>query len=173
VGSTGLNWLDVTFLIVIALSVLGGILRGFAREALGLAGVVAGYILALSFAPAWSIWLERWMVPPAAYATMFVLILVGTMLIADILGQIITKVLKSVLLSVPNRLAGGVFGLVRGALLAVMLFIGLLFFTDDPVRITSGSRLAPYAAYGARVVLRWLPEKHMHYLEDRLPERRV
>ncbi len=167
------NWLDATFLVIIALSVIGGILRGLAREILGLAGIVAGTILALSFAPRWSPVLERWLPAQAAYAVMFVLMLIGTMILADLVGQLATRLLKAVKLSIPNRLAGGLFGAARGALLSIVLFLGLLFFTDDPMRLTSGSRLAPWAALGTRVVLRWLPEQHMRYLEVRMPGEKV
>lgn len=168
---SGLDWLDIAFLIVVGLSIIGGLVRGLARELFGLAGVVAGFILALTFAAGWSLFLERWLPPPAAYAAMFILVLMGTTLLADLVGQLVTGLLKAVKLSVPNRLAGGIFGVFRGALLAIVLFIGLLFFTDDPMRLTAGSKGAPWAASGARVVLRWFPEQHRHYVEARLPDR--
>jgi membrane protein required for colicin V production len=144
------NLLDVAFLLVLIVSVVGGLVRGLIREVLGLVGLVLGFVLAVLLAPAVAPHLEKWMVHAAAYAVAFLGLFFFMVIVAGILGNLLTRFMETIHLSCLNRLAGGLFGLVRGALLIIVLFWGLLFFVDHPERMMNRSRLAPLVYRGAQ-----------------------
>lgn len=152
-----MNLLDAAFLLVILVSVVGGLIRGLVREVLGFVGLVAGFLLAILLAPVAAPHLERWMVHAAAYAISFLFIFFATAATAGLLGNLLTRFMETVHLSCLNRILGGVFGLVRGVVLIVVLFWGLLFFVDRPERMLERSRLAPLVYRAALWLERSLP----------------
>ena len=52
-----MNWLDIVIIVVLALSVLSGLVRGFIRTVLGLAGLILGIYLAGRYYVAFGNWL--------------------------------------------------------------------------------------------------------------------
>lgn len=123
-----LNWVDLTLLAVLLVSVIVGIVRGFVFELLSLAGWVAAWIAAQWFAP---------QVAPhlpvgapgsalnlgAAFAATFLAALIAWGLAARLLRMLI----RATPLSAIDRVLGAAFGLVRGGvlLLAVAMVVGL------------------------------------------------
>jgi membrane protein required for colicin V production len=162
-----MNVLDVLFLGVLLLSLAVGLCRGLVREILGGLGLAGGFLAALALAPPLSLRIP-FVQGPFAYATAFLAIFFAVLLAAELFGKLITRALESAKLTWPNRLAGGLFGLVRGAVLAVVLFLALLFFLDNPERLVRGSRLAPWAHRGARALCLILPGKEKARWGDRL-----
>jgi membrane protein required for colicin V production len=117
------NRIDLVLAIVLALFALRGFWRGFSREFFGFIGLIGGlavaaatYATAATRMPAS---LPEQTRPIVAFAVVF-----GAIdLIANIVGALVHRLLGVIFLSPVNRLAGGVFGAVKGAALAA---IGLL-----------------------------------------------
>jgi membrane protein required for colicin V production len=149
--------LDGAILVVLLVSVGFGVSRGFVREVLGLAGLVAGVVVAGLYAAAVAAPLERWLPPTAARAVAFAGLLFGVLLVAALIGHLLTKMLEAVKLSLPNRLLGGVFGLARGALLVVALLAAVDLLGVDPRPWVDGSRLGGPAWRAAREFRTRLP----------------
>jgi membrane protein required for colicin V production len=137
------NLLDIAFLLVVVVSVAGGLLRGFVREVLGFVGLVAGFLFAVLLAPVVAPLLEKWMVHAAAYALSFLVIFFITAVLAGIMGSLLTRFMEKAQLSCLNRVLGAAFGFVRGVILIVVLFWGLLFFVESPDKLLARSRIAP------------------------------
>lgn len=119
-----MNPLDWTLLAVLGASILLGLIRGFMREMISLAGWIAGIWLAFRFAAAISASLpiaEEW--PLARTAVVAVLIVVGCVFAAALAGWFIRELIKAAKLSAADRTLGGLFGLARG-----LLIIGLAVF---------------------------------------------
>lgn len=119
-----MNPLDWTLLAVLGASILLGLIRGFMREVISLAGWIAGIWLAFRFAAAISASLpiaEEW--PLARTAVVAVLIVVGCVFAAALAGWFIRELIKAAKLSAADRTLGGLFGLARG-----LLIIGLAVF---------------------------------------------
>ena len=152
-----MNLLDIAFLLVIVVSVASGLLRGFVREVLGFVGLVAGFLFAILLAPVVAPWIERWMVHAAAYALSFLVIFFFTAITAGVLGTFLTRFAEKARLSCLNRLLGAAFGFVRGVILIVVLFWGLLFFVESPDKLLERSRLAPLVYKAAVWLERTLP----------------
>lgn len=147
-----IDWLIVVVLIV---SVLSAAKNGFFLEVFSLAGVVAGLLLA-----SWNYqrllpWIDRWIHTLAvAEALSFLLIALGVMVLAGILGRVIRWSVHSIGLGWADRFIGAVFGLVKGCALVTLAVLVVAAFLPQATWFQQ-SRLAPYfltAAHQASVV---------------------
>lgn len=146
-------WVDWCILVVLAVSVVFGVLRGFVKEALSLAAWVLGFWVALAH---WSMLagkLGGWIDSRGAAATVaFGALLFGTLLVGALINHFVAKGLEKAGLQGFDRALGALFGLVRGvAIVAVLLlFAGLLH--ADRSDSWQRSTLVPY--FGP--VAKWL-----------------
>jgi membrane protein required for colicin V production len=117
-----LGWVDLALLTVLAVSVLVGLWRGLVFEIVSLLGWLVAFVIANSAGPFLADEmpfgdpaspLRLW----AAYLVVFVLVLVACTLLARMLRALIS----ATPLSVIDRLLGGLFGVVRGALVLVIV----------------------------------------------------
>ena len=139
-----LGWLDWTLLAVLAASVAIGLWRGFVFEVLSLAGWVVAWFVAQWAAPELAPQVPVG-VPGsalnlgAAYALVFLLALV----VWTLLARLVRWLVRATPLSLPDRLLGAGFGLVRGAVLLLAL--------ATLVALTPASRSPSWqASHGAR-----------------------
>jgi membrane protein required for colicin V production len=164
-----MNAFDVILVLIVVVSTIAGLAKGLVREVFSLAGVLLGILLALIFGPGLSLFLERWIpYESAAYAAAFVLVFLLTMVAAALVAALVTKVLSVANLGFYNRLLGGAFGFVRGAVIGLVLILGLTLFLDADSPLVRESRLTPQLAWGARGLAPLLPETIRGVLLDRL-----
>ena len=143
--------LDWALVATLTWSTVLAFVHGLLREVCSLVGLLAGIVLAGWYYPVAAHWLEQWIASAAAAnLTGFLLIALGIGLIAGLLGRLFRRTASTVGLGFLDRLAGGVFGLVRGGLLATALLMAITAFLPAFPALRS-SRLAPYflrAAHG-------------------------
>ena len=114
---------DWAIVVVLVLSVFGGLTQGFFRSVFSLGGLVLGLALA-----DWNYGLIAALVLPVVHIEAvanvigFLLIALIVMGLAGVAGKILSKVFHHLGLGCLDRLAGAVFGFFQGALL-VTLFI--------------------------------------------------
>jgi membrane protein required for colicin V production len=120
---------DWAILVVLVLSMLGGLTQGFFRSVFSLGGLVLGLALA-----DWNYGLIATLVLPMvhieAVANMigFLLIALIVMGLAGVAGKILSKVFHHLGLGCLDRLAGAVFGFFQGALLVTVVILATLTF---------------------------------------------
>ena len=154
------NWLDIVFLIVLISSVAEGLQKGFARTALGLAAVVVGLVGGLWFYASVAPLFRTHVGPTWANVLGFLVIFVGVIVIGALLGALIAKLLKMIYLSWLDRLAGGAFGVLRGALVcAVIVAVMMAFSSRPPPGSVANSRIAPYVMGTARILVYAAPHE--------------
>jgi membrane protein required for colicin V production len=164
-----MNAFDVILVLIVAVSTIAGLAKGLVREVFSLVGVLLGILLALVLSADLSVFLGRWIpYESAAYAAAFILVFVLTMVAAAIVAALVTKVLTVANLGFYNRLLGGLFGLVRGAVIGLVLMLGITLFLDADSPLVRDSRLAPQLAWSARGIAPLLPESVRGVLLDRL-----
>lgn len=139
-----MNVLDYIIIAAVVLSTLAAMAQGFLREAFGLAGVVVGYIVA-----AWQYWrissLLALHVKTAWVADLagFLILFFAVAALAGIVGRIARWSADAVGLRWADRLLGGAFGLLRGALIVMVVLLGITAFQPSAGLLTN-SQLAPY-----------------------------
>lgn len=116
-----LNGLDWLIIVVLSLSTLLSLWRGFAREAMSLAGWVAAYVIANLFVDELASLLGDWIVNiTGRYVVAYAMLFVGTLVIAGILAKLAKQLVKVSGLTVLDRLLGTVFGFARGVILVLV-----------------------------------------------------
>ena len=141
-----MNWIDLVLLLVIAASVLGGFASGFARVGVGFAALLVGMFCAFWFYGIVAAYVIDY-VSARAIANLigFFAILIGVLILGGIVGSILAKFFKWVGLSWLDRLLGGVFGIVRGFVIAAAMVTVLLAFSPSPPpRSVVDSKILPY-----------------------------
>ena len=125
----GLAPFDWAIIVVLAISTLMSLRRGFLKEALSLGTWIAAFIIARQFHDPMDQLLETQIADSlmrsiAAFAALFV----GTLLVGAALGFLLSALINATGLSSTDRILGMVFGFARGALI-VTVVIGLLNLT--------------------------------------------
>jgi len=143
---------DGLILFILVVSAGLGLARGFAREIIGLAGLVIGLTLGALLAPGLGGSIFGWLPGPLGLAAAFLTVFLATLIIAGLIGKIMTSVLKAASLSIPNRLLGGLFGLARAAAFLMALLVALDLMGIDAGQWLNGSRLGQPAWDAARRV---------------------
>jgi membrane protein required for colicin V production len=124
-----MTWVDWAIVIVLAASVIGGLAQGLFRSACSLCGLIFGLVIA-----AWNYGrvaaLLRPMIKVDAIsdAIGFVLIALLVMAIANIIGVVLSKVIRRMGLGCLDTLGGAVFGFLQGALLVTIVILVVVAF---------------------------------------------
>ncbi len=154
-----LGWIDGALLAVLLLSVVIGMVRGFVFECLSLAGWVVAWFAAQWGAPQLAPHLPVGASGSALnLAAALALSFIAALAVWSLLARLLRLLIHATPLSLPDRLLGGGFGVLRGGvlLLAVAMVVGL----------TPAAQSGPWrASQGAR----WLGQT-LHALAPLLPE---
>jgi membrane protein required for colicin V production len=135
---------DWIILVVLLVSVLSAAKNGFFLEIFSLAGVIAGLWIA-----SWNYgrllpWITRWIHSlPAAEAMSFLLIALGVMIAAGVLGRTIRWSVHSIGLGWADRFVGAVFGFLKGCALVTLAILTIAAFLPK-AKWFQQSLLAPY-----------------------------
>lgn len=163
---------DVT-LGVIALSALWGLTRGFAAELAGLLAWLGAIILTYRFHALLEPWLapylhDGWMVGGASTGILFVLVLLTFTMIASQVG----RAARGILFGGIDRLLGAGFGLVRGYVAMIVLYlVAGAFFGSWSAYVMQGSLTGPWIAAGASHLTGYLPHfLQPHFLQPHLAQ---
>lgn len=147
-----MNGFDCLLIAVLAYSTIAAFVRGLVMELFTLGGLIAGIVLASWNYP----WVAQRLhgliaTPATANVVAFLLIAIGVMVLAAILGKILHRTADVIGLGFFDRLAGAGFGLVRGCLLGVAILMAAAAFLPNSAWVKN-SQLAPYFLAGAHAV---------------------
>lgn len=117
-----MSWLDTILIVIVILSALFGVLRGFVREVLSLAGWFLSFFIALTFSGDLAVYFENSITRydvrvGAAFVVLFLIILIISMVI----NRLMSKLVRLTGLGLVDRLIGFGFGVVRGEVIATIL----------------------------------------------------
>lgn len=140
-----MNTLDIVILLVLAFAVIRGLFRGFVGEISSIVGIVIGFILANRYHEQ-VLPLVGSILPDPAIASLlsYALIFITGLILVLIIAGILRHLLKISLLGWLDRLAGASMGLIKGALLSVLIVLALTTFLSPRAEVLSTSRFAPY-----------------------------
>jgi membrane protein required for colicin V production len=165
-----MNWADYLILVVFAVSVLIGLLRGFTREVLGVVGWVLAFWVAFTFTHSASEWLAPHITTPsvrsaAAFGGLFLLVLLASAIATYFVG----KLVRDGALASADRTLGAGFGVLR----AVVVVAALLWAAGStPARQDpwwSESALIPRLEWTADLLASVVPESWVRALQPPAP----
>ncbi len=138
---TAADWLIVA---VILLSIISAAVQGFFAEALSMAGLVVGYIVAAWKYPGLSDWFMTFLKNVwLADIFSFLIIFFAILLLFNIAARVARKLMKAAGLSGFDRFMGALLGVVKGVLVVTVVLMGMTAFTPTSTMLKS-SVLAPY-----------------------------
>jgi membrane protein required for colicin V production len=161
-----MNILDIILIIILFVSILFGILKGFIRELFSLAFFIIAVVLSfLFYHEVGGIFMaslkNRDVSNFAGFITIFILVL--------IVGAVVTYLVKKVFTIGPlkaiDMILGGLFGLLRGILIASIIVFALIVFPVSDSLITR-SQLSPYVIKSIEVFVHFLPAKYKEKIES-------
>lgn len=124
-----MGWVDWAIVIVLAAATVGGLAQGFFRVACSLGGLLLGLLLAAwNYGRVAAILMPWVRIEDIADAIGFLFIAIVVMVAANLAGAVVAKTLRRMGLGCLDRLAGGVFGLVQGALLVTLGILVIVAF---------------------------------------------
>jgi membrane protein required for colicin V production len=155
-----MNWLDVVLGIILLASTWSGLRRGFSRQIIGLISVVLALLLGIWFYGIPAAWFAPYLSSPAlAGAAGFAVVFGVVLLVGGVVSTTVHRFLKVTGLSFFDHVLGGGLGLLRGALVAIAIVMGMMAFSRAgvPPRAVVESRLAPYVIDAARLFASMAP----------------
>lgn len=113
---------DFVILGIVFLSVVISVWRGLVREVMSLLSWLVAFWLAARFTIAFSEWMPAALTNPSArYVAAFVVLFLTTVIVLELLGVLLARLMHAAGLGFVDRTLGAVFGVARGALLAWIL----------------------------------------------------
>jgi membrane protein required for colicin V production len=144
---SSLNWIDYGVIGILLFSILAGLMRGLIRETLGLLVWLIAFTVATLFATRLATVVTGLSassdgsdsVSLLAISVSFVAIFVLILILGRLISYFLSAAVEGTGISFTNRLLGGIFGVLRGAVIVVflMFLIDLTAFSKDPVWVSS------------------------------------
>ncbi|OQX54943.1 MAG: hypothetical protein B5M53_05065 [Candidatus Cloacimonas sp. 4484_209] len=155
-----MNWYDILMVVIIVAGFLYGMIKGIVSEIFALIGIVGGFVVAMKF----SFILKPYILPfvkkeIVAVVFSFAVLLILTAVIFIMLGVFFRKALKIVHLSWLDRFVGGIFGIVKGLVIAGLISLLIFVFLPGGKTFIGKSTIGKYTVNVVRLAIWLLPEK--------------
>ena len=139
-----MNLVDWIILGVVFLNVVTAAMQGFFSEVLTMAGLVVGYIVAAWKYRGLAGWLEGFLKNDwLAEVLGFLVIFFAIVLLFGLAARVARWLMKETGLSGFDRFLGAILGLLKGALMAAVILMGMTAF-EPTSKLLQSSQLAPY-----------------------------
>ena len=122
-----MNEIDIGIAIILAIGLVRGLMKGFILELTSLLSVILGIVGAFFFADVVESYVLQYLDWDAKYIqlTAFVLTFLIIVISVSLIGKVLTRLANAIALGMLNRLAGGVFGLLKMTLIVLVLVLVL------------------------------------------------
>lgn len=139
-----MNPLDILIIVIWTYCLTMGLFRGLFRELSAIAGVLAGFYAAYTYYTDIAAYLTQW-ISNAGYLNIlsFLIIFLTVFILIGILGAIVKYLLKIITFGWLDRVAGGMFGLIKGTLIVSVLLMTFTAFLPKGAPIIKNSVLSP------------------------------
>jgi len=154
------NAFDIVLLILVCILVLFGLIKGLVRILIGMAALVAAFVLAAQFHRPLAESLSGLGINAELLRLIaYLLIFLGVMLAGALVAFLTRKLVKAAMLSWADRLGGAAVGLVAAMLAAALVILPLVAYSPYSERILANSVLAPYVTVVADMANMIVPEE--------------
>ena len=173
-----MNYIDVAIFLIILISLVIGIYKGFIREVFSLASLILALVLAFYFSSYVTQWtsgfLQDWQPhilginfggEAIVFAVSFVIIFLVVLIVGRLLTRALNMLIDQSFLKSFNRLLGGLFGLIRGCIVVILLVAFAALTKAPSYGWWQGSKWLPPFIDGARYAVAYLPSEYAIHFE--------
>jgi len=144
---------DWIICVVVLLNVVTAAMQGFFSEALSMAGLVVGYIVAAWKYRSLAEWFEKFLKNDwLAEILGFLIIFFAILLLFGLAARLARWVMKQSGLSSFDRFLGAILGLLKGGLMVAVILMGMTAF-EPTSKMLQNSQLAPYFLVAGRAAI--------------------
>jgi len=166
-----MNGFDIALLIVMGILVVVGLMKGLVRILVGLAALVAAFIVASMFHRQLAESLGRLDISIEVLRLLcYLALFIGVMLVGAVLAFLLRSLLKVAMLSWADRLAGAALGVAASFIAFSLLVLPVVAYTPNGAGILDRSILAPYVLVVADLAARATPDDLVERFRERLGE---
>ena len=140
-----MNPMDIGIVVIVAVFLIRGFSRGIIKELVSLAGILGGLYLSLLYYKSAAALIENW-IPDFSYVSIagFVIIFVAVLIGVAIIGSMVKYLASAVFLGGLDRMAGALFGALKGILVVTSVLTALIMFAPKNISWVKDSQLSPY-----------------------------
>ena len=149
---------DIIVLAVVGVLTLLGLWKGLVRQIVGLAGVAAGYVIAIKFYGPLAAKFLTGFRPATGHVISFLAIFIACIIAASIIGWVAEKLISTAGLGILNRIGGGILGAVKGCLIVSVVVMLMVSFLPPHSGVFKGSRTMKYIQPMAGIASRLAPK---------------
>lgn len=150
---------------VVLLNVVAAATQGFFSEALTMAGLIVGYIVAAWKYRTLAEWFEKFFENPwLAEILGFLIIFFAIVLLFGLAAKVVRWIMKEAGLSGFDRFLGGILGLLKGGLMVAVILMGMTAFAPTS-KLLRNSQLAPYFLVVGHAAM-WLAPAELRHRFD-------
>ena len=157
-----MTWIDIVLVIILVGLAIHGMIIGLVRGIFDIIGIIAGYILAVSYSAAIEI--------PQILA--FLLIFIIVIIVVSILGRIISKMIHVTPVGFIDRMLGGILGFLK-AFIVCFVFLIILLLLQKSNKVIYKSEIAPQILKSGLTMSRVLPEKWYDWVNKVVTEKEL
>ena len=124
-----MNWVDFLIMVILAITVISGYKRGLFKEISTLLGFIIGIVFSINYADWLAMRIEGTfnLSPSLLYVFCFTFIFILSLFILKLIGHYFYMMVKINPLKYSDKLGGGIFGLVKGALVLSLILLMFIF----------------------------------------------
>lgn len=166
-----MNELDYAVIALVAISIIVGVVRGAIREVINFAGWILAFVLAHAYAQSLGAYFADWMAEPVyrivvGWLCIFLLVLVLSGMLASLVSELVRKLGLSGL----NRAFGAIIGLLRGALVLLVLTLAAGMTKFPQSALWKNAAATPWLEVAALHAKALLPESLASRISYRTPK---
>lgn len=120
-----INWLDAILVLPLVVGLVRGLMRGLISEIIAIVVVILGVLGARYGASSFSAWLLTQFAWPQGVCDVvaYTIIFLAIAILLSITARLLTKFMRAIHLGWANRIAGGLFGMVKyGIIILIIVF---------------------------------------------------
>jgi membrane protein required for colicin V production len=156
-----MSWLDLVLAVILMVSVAGGYRKGLIRIGIGLIATVAALVFACWFYGTAGTFLIPYVTSRSTANLLgFMLVFLGVITLGAVVSRILAAIFKWVGLSWFDRLLGAAFGVVRGAVISIVMIMVIVALSPvSPPPAVVDSEIAPYLIEAADAITMIAPKE--------------
>jgi len=152
------NWLDIVLIIILCITFILGLIRGFVKQIIGILAVVVGLALAIIYYP----YVSQIFFSLISHRILsnflgFLFIFLAVLGLGGLFSHLLSKLIKGPF-KFFDRVLGGVLGTLKGVLICVIIVFALLVFPINKNWLRK-SQLTPYCLKVSQAIIHLIPQE--------------